>query len=175
MHPAYIVSYTTRLFRTCQLLVQLTLKDKRCPPFLATAKIRYTRFRRPSSIAKFLHIARKRRRTHREPRQHCHLGKKLCHAQKRSGFTGSNGRCQDMTTTSETAMRRRMPCDSNSGALNNVFHLRLETDATRTFLPCYRRQIEECWRFHSDEVNPNRCQAPKPLRIVIIIIKKAAE
>ena len=112
------MSYTTRLFRTCQLLVQLTLKDKRCPPFLATAKIRYTRFRRPSSIAKFLHIARKRRRTHREPRQHCHLGKKLGHAKKRSGFTGSNGRRQDMTTTSETAMRRRMPSDSNSGALN---------------------------------------------------------
>ena len=39
-------------------------------------------------------------------------------AKKRSGFTGSNGRRQDMTTTSETAMRRRMPSDSNSGALN---------------------------------------------------------
>ena len=33
-----MLSYTTRLFRTCQLLVQLTLKDKRCPPSLATAK-----------------------------------------------------------------------------------------------------------------------------------------
>ena len=118
VHPAYIVSYTTRLLRTRQLLVQLTLKDKRCPPFLATAKIRYTRFRRPSSIAKFLHIARKRRRTHREPRQHCHFGKKLGHAKKRQDFTGSNGRRQDTTTTSETAMRRRMPCDTNSGALN---------------------------------------------------------
>ena len=36
----------------------------------------------------------------------------------KDGFTGSNGRRQDMTTTSETAMRRRMPSDSNSGALN---------------------------------------------------------
>ena len=44
----------------------------------------------------------------------------------KDGFTGSNGRRQDMTTTSETATVE---------LCIYVFHLRWETDATRTYLP----------------------------------------
>ena len=46
-----------------------------------------------------------------------------------------------------------------------MFRLRLETDATRTHLPRYRRQIEESRFFHLDEVNPDRCQALKWARV----------
>ena len=85
-------------------------------------------------------FSEEKRWTHEELRQHRRFTKKQVHAKKRCGFIGSNGRRQNMATTSGTAGRRRMPGDSLSGTLNLRVPFTLGDRCDAHVFACYRRR-----------------------------------
>ena len=101
--------------RTRQLLVQLTLKDKRCPPLPCNSKDLLHQVTKAKFDCEDPSYSEEKEVDARRVKAASAFRTKLVHAKKRSGFIGSNGRRPDMTTTSGIAGRRRMPGDSISG------------------------------------------------------------